>query len=100
MVGLGGFYAELFHDVAFRMAPLSEEDGIEIVKTLKSYRLFKGFRSDRAYDLEGLADILMKFSNLLIDFPQISEADLNPVRVHNNGTRASVLDARIFLEKK
>jgi len=100
MVGLGGVYAEMFHDVVFRMAPLSTEGCLEMLKTLKSYQLLKGFRSDRPYDLDGLADILMKFSNLLIDFPQIYEADLNPVRVHNNGTQTSVLDARIFLEKK
>jgi hypothetical protein len=99
MVGLGGIYAELFDDVAFRMAPVSIEDCLEMLKTLKSYKLFRGFRSGRPYDLERLADIVMKFSNLMVDFPQIDEADLNPVRVYGDGTAASVLDARIFLEK-
>ncbi|MGD9074375.1 MAG: acetate--CoA ligase family protein [Desulfobacteraceae bacterium] len=99
MVGLGGIYAEVFDDVAFRMAPVSNEDCLEMLKRLKSYKLFGGFRSGRPYDLDGLADIVMKFSNLLVDFPQIDEADLNPVRVYSDGTGASVLDARIFLEK-
>jgi len=99
MVGLGGIYAEVFDDVVFRMAPVSNEDCLEMLKTLKSYKLFAGFRSGRPYDLDGLADIVTKFSNLLVDFPQIYEADLNPVRLHSDGTQASVLDARIFLEK-
>jgi acetyltransferase len=99
MVGLGGIYAELFDDVAFRMAPVSNEDCLEMLQSLKSYKLFRGFRSGRPYDLDGLADIVMKFSNLLVDFSQIDEADLNPVRAHSDGTAASVLDARIFLEK-
>ncbi len=99
MVGLGGIYAEVFDDVVFRMAPVSKEYCLEMLKSLKSFKLFGGFRSGRPYDLEGLADIMMKFSNLLVDFPQIYEADLNPVRVHNDSTLASVLDARIFLEK-
>jgi acyl-CoA synthetase (NDP forming) len=99
MVGLGGIYAELFDDVVFRMAPISNKDCLEMLKTLKSYKLFRGFRSGRPYDLDGLADIVMRYSNLLVDFPQIDEADLNPVRVYGDGTAASVLDARIFLEK-
>jgi acyl-CoA synthetase (NDP forming) len=99
MVGLGGVFTEIIDDVVFRLAPLSKEECLEMLKELKGYRIFTGFRGKNPSDLNTLADILMKFSNLLSDFPQISEADLNPVRVFEEGSGASVLDARIFLER-
>ena len=99
MVGLGGIHTELLDDVVFRIAPISKEDGLDMLKKLKGYRIFSGLRSAGPYDLNGLSDILARFSRLLVDFPQIAEADLNPVRVFNNGTRAVVLDARMFLKK-
>ena len=99
MVGLGGIHTEVLDDVVFRIAPISKEDSLEMLKELKGYRIFTGLRSAEPYDLNGLSDILARFSRLLVDFPQIAEADLNPVRVFNNGTRAVVLDARMFLKK-
>lgn len=99
MVGLGGIYTELLDDVVIRVAPISKQNGLEMLGQLKGFPIFTGLRSSVPYDLDGLADILARFSSLLVDFSQISEADLNPVRVFNNGSRACVLDARMFLEK-
>ncbi len=99
MVGIGGVFTEIIDDVVFRLAPLSKEECLEMLKELKGYRILTGFRGKNPSDLNTLADILMKFSNLLSDFPQISEADLNPVQVFEEGSGASVLDARIFLER-
>ena len=100
MVGLGGIYTEIIDDVVFHLAPLSKAECLEMLKELKGCHMFAGLRGKNPFDLDALANILVRFSTLLIDFPQISEADLNPVRVFENGSGASVLDARIFLEKE
>ena len=99
MVGLGGIYTEILDDVVFRIAPLTKEECLEMLQKLKGYRIFTGIRGKEPSDLDSLADILARFSKLLVDFPQISEADLNPVRVLPKGSGAFVLDARMFLEK-
>ena len=99
MVGLGGIYTELLDDVVFRIAPLSKEECLGMLQELKGYRIFTGIRGKDPSDINSLAEILANFSNLLVDFPQISEADLNPVRVLPKGSGAFVLDARMFLEK-
>lgn len=99
MVGLGGIYTEVFDDVVFGIAPISKKDGLDMLKKLKGYQIFSGLRSAGPYDLSGLSEILARFSRLLVDFAQIAEADLNPVRVFNNGPQAVVLDARMFLKR-
>ena len=99
MVGLGGIYTEILDDVVLRMAPLTKEECLEMLKELKGYRIFTGIRGEDPSDLDALTDILANFSQLLLDFPQISEADLNPVRVLKKGSGAFVLDAGMFLEK-
>lgn len=99
MVGLGGIFTEIIDDVVFRLAPLSKEECLEMLKELKGYHLFTGARGRDPSDLDSLTDILANFSKLLVDFPRISEADLNPVRVLKKDAGAFVLDARIFLEK-
>ena len=99
MVGLGGIYTELLDDVVFRIAPLTKEECLEMLKELKGYRIFTGARGSDPSDTDALADILVRFSKLLVDFPQISEADLNPVQVLPKGSGTFVIDARMFLEK-
>lgn len=98
MLGLGGIFVEVLGDVTFRACPVSRKEAEKMVREIKGFPLLSGFRGRACYDIEALADILTKVSNLLIDNPEIMELDLNPVRVFEIG--AEVLDARVITQRK
>ena len=95
MFGLGGIFVEILKDVQFRLAPLSQEDAGEMIRSIKGYPLLSGARGEKPADVDSLADILQRLSNLAVDFPEIDEMDLNPVLVFDKGEGARIVDARI-----
>lgn len=98
MFGLGGIYVELFRDVAFRVAPLTRDDALGMISETRAGRLLSGFRNQPVADLEAILDAILRLSNLALDFPQIQEAEINPLLVRPKGEGALVLDCRILLE--
>ena len=99
MFGMGGTFVEFFKDVSFDFIPLSRVYAEEMIKSTKIYRLLKnGFRDKNPVDINKIVDILLNVSNLLIDFPQIKELDINPVLVKENQIFA--VDGRIKLSKE
>jgi acyl-CoA synthetase (NDP forming) len=96
MVGLGGIFAEALGDVTFRVAPIAQDDGIEMLRDLKGAGLLSGFRGARPVDLTQVADVLVKVGELLLTEPCIQEIDLNPVAVSAQACVA--LDARVIVE--
>lgn len=99
MFGLGGTFVELFKDVAFRLAPLTKQDALIMIKQTKGYQILKGFRGQPSYDIEAIADYLLRLSQLVTDFPEIKEIDMNPVRVLENGLGIIVMDAKAIIEE-
>ena len=95
MFGLGGIFVEILKDVQFRLAPLSKEDASEMIRSIKGYPVLSGTRGEKPADIDSLADILQRLSNLAFDFPAIDEMDLNPVIVFHKGKGAVAVDARI-----
>ena len=95
MFGLGGVFVEILKDVQFRLAPLSEEDALEMIRSIKGYPILAGARGEKAVDVDKLAEILIRLSQLASDFPEISEMDLNPVFALAKGKGAVVVDARL-----
>lgn len=95
MFGLGGKYVEILKDVTFRLAPITREDAEEMIREVKAYEMLKGFRDIPAADLDVLVDGLLRLSQLVTDFPEIREIDLNPVFAQKD--RIVVVDARILL---
>ena len=94
--GLGGIYTEALKDVAFALAPLSGEEALEMIRSIRSFPLITGLRGDPGMDLELLVDWLVRVGHLVSDFPQIKELDLNPVK--GCGTCLYVVDARLILD--
>lgn len=93
MVGLGGVLTELYEDVAFRVAPISEEDARDMLSQLRAHRLFEGFRGIRA-SRDALVSVLLGVSRLAQELGEhIEQMDLNPVIVYAD--RAVVVDAKI-----
>ncbi|MGE4293248.1 MAG: acetate--CoA ligase family protein [Desulfovibrio sp.] len=95
MFGLGGIYVEVLKDIAFRLAPLSRRDAFEIVREIKSYMLLKGMRGEQPVNFEALETIILTISQLAMDFPEILEAEFNPVLVDRDA--AMVADVRMTL---
>lgn len=95
MFGLGGVLVEIFRDVSFRVAPLTEGDALEMVQEIKSAPLLKGYRGDSPKDIQALAQALVTVSRVMEENPQIKEIDLNPVFVYEKGIVA--VDARVIL---
>ncbi len=93
MFGLGGIYVEVFKDVTFRIAPVTENDAYEMIKEVKSYRLLRGVRGEKPCDIDSIADVILKMSQLSVEFPQIMEMEINPLRVFEKGCYA--LDFKI-----
>lgn len=96
MFGLGGIFVEVFKDVSFRVAPISEEDAMEMISELKAYPILKGIRGRRPSDVKSLAEAMVKVSKIMMDLPEISELDLNPTIVYESGYK--IVDARILLK--
>lgn len=96
--GLGGVMVEVLQDVSFRIVPITEEDARAMVREIKGYRLFNGYRNMPVRDEEAVIYIITKFSELLSDNPNIVEADLNPVIVLERGGKgAYAADARFII---
>lgn len=98
MVGLGGVYVEVFKDVAFGLAPLTHDDASKMISKLKSKSILDGARGQTVMDSEALVECIGRLSQLLIDFPNIKELDINPLLVLPKGHGVKVLDARIVIE--
>jgi acyl-CoA synthetase (NDP forming) len=93
--GLGGIYVEVMQDVAFRVAPVSMDDALEMINETKAIRLLKGVRGETPSDIKVLAETIVKISQLSIDIPEITEIDLNPMLVFEKG--AVAIDGRVIL---
>ena len=97
MFGLGGIYVEVLKDVVFRIVPIDEQEAINMVESIKTIKLLKGVRGEKSSDLRAIADSLQRLSQLVVDFPEIKEFDINPLLVLEEGKGARVVDARIIL---
>jgi acyl-CoA synthetase (NDP forming) len=97
MFGLGGIFAEVFRDVAFRVAPLQRVDAENMVREIKGYSMLLGMRGQPRYDLQPLIELLLSTSQMIVDRAEIKELDLNPVRFYKKGIM--VLDVRVMERK-
>jgi acyl-CoA synthetase (NDP forming) len=94
MVGAGGVFAEVLGDVAFRLAPLREDDALEMLRELRAYKTLTGFRNVPPLDVAALAQVAVKLGDVMADHPEVVEVDLNPVLALPQG--CMVVDARIM----
>jgi len=97
MFGLGGIFVEVMKDVTFYLAPITAEEAMQMLKNTRSYALLQGARGQAPVDMEAIATSLQRISQLVTDYPQIAELDINPFIVGEVGTEAYAADARITL---
>jgi acyl-CoA synthetase (NDP forming) len=95
--GMGGIYVEVLKDVAFRLAPISRAEAEEQVRSIRSFPILQGTRGEKPADIASVIDTVLRASQLVTDFPEIVEMDINPLMVYDQGQGSIVLDARIIL---
>ena len=98
--GLGGIYVEVLKDVSFRIAPFSPREADEMIREIRAYRLLEGVRGEPPSDHMAMVDALLRISQLVSDFPEIVELDINPLMVFEEGRGVMAIDMRLVLAAK
>jgi hypothetical protein len=93
--GMGGVTVEVFGDVRFRVAPLTDRDADDLVHEIRGLPLLTGFRGRPVADLDALREVLLRISALAENVPEVAELDLNPLLVLPAGGGCRAIDARI-----
>ncbi|MEM3083629.1 MAG: acetate--CoA ligase family protein [Nitrososphaerales archaeon] len=97
MFGLGGIYVGVFKDISFRLAPIKELSAYDMIDSTKASKLLSGVRGEKPSDIRSIVECLQRLSQLVIDFPEIQEMDINPLLVFEEGKGCKAVDARIFI---
>ena len=96
--GLGGILVEVLKDITFRLAPATREDALSMLDSIAAAEILRGVRGSEPVNREALATLIVNVSQLVADFPEISELDLNPVFATTKGATAA--DVRVVLDFK
>ncbi|MGQ0795677.1 MAG: 4-hydroxybutyrate--CoA ligase [Nitrosopumilaceae archaeon] len=97
MFGMGGIYVEVLKDVTFRLAPITNTESDEMIASIKTNKLLQGVRGEKPSDLKKLSECIQRLSQLVSDFKEIKELDMNPVLVFAKGKGCKAVDVRIGL---
>ena len=95
--GLGGIYVEALKDASFRIAPFSRDEAAQMLTEIRAKALLDGVRGEPPVDKETLIEALLRISQLVLDFPEIAELDINPFIVFEEGRGGVALDMRLIL---
>jgi acetyl coenzyme A synthetase (ADP forming)-like protein len=95
--GLGGVLVEVLKDVTFRLAPTSAAEARSMVDGIAAHEVLEGVRGAKPVDKEAVSEIIRRLSDLVDDFPQFAEVDLNPVLAGPDG--ATAVDVRILVDE-
>jgi acetyltransferase len=98
LFGMGGVGVEVFKDFAIGLPPLNQTLARRIMEETKVFQLLKGFRNMPPANIKQLEEIMVRFSQMLVDFPQLKEVDINPLLA--NESQVIALDARIVIDKE
>ena len=96
--GLGGIYVETLRDVTFMVSPLSRQEAQDMLSQVRAHALLDGVRGQPPMDKSAIVDSLLRISQLVQDFPEIIEMDINPLMVYHQGEGALALDMRLVLK--
>jgi len=95
--GLGGIYVEILKDVTFRVAPFSRQEAQAMLSEIRTRALLDGMRGNPPVDKQALLEALLRIGQLVTDFPEIAELDINPFMVYEEGQGGIALDMRLIL---
>ena len=95
MFGLGGVFVEVMKDVTFRIAPLTDNDAMDMIKSVKAYKLLEGARGTTPAQIGQIQETLLRLSQLVNDFKFIDELDINPLLISEKTGEGIAVDGRI-----
>ena len=99
MFGLGGIYTNILRDFSFRLSPVTLTEARKMIQETKAYMLLRGVRGEPRSDINSVVNVIMRLSQLVRDFPEIAEIDINPLYVYREGEGCLALDVKITLSK-
>ena len=99
MFGLGGVFVEVMKDVAFRIAPVTDADARDMVRSVKAYKLLQGARGTTPADIARVEETLLRLSQLVTDLPFIDELDINPLMISEQTGEPIAVDGRIKVRR-
>ena len=97
MLGMGGIYVEVLKDVTFKLAPMTNVEADHMISSIKTKKILEGVRGEKPSDVKKLSECIQRLSQLVSDFNEIKELDMNPVLVMEKNKGCKVLDVRIGL---
>ena len=99
LVGLGGVFVEVFHDVALAPCPICREEAEDLLQSLRGSVLLRGYRGEPIRDSGAAAELMVRVSRYAVEHPELQELDLNPVFVYPEGRGVRVVDALMLLRQ-
>ncbi|MHA1768894.1 MAG: acetate--CoA ligase alpha subunit [Candidatus Thorarchaeota archaeon] len=97
MFGAGGIFVNYLKDISFRLAPMTKSDALEMIKETKMGALLRGVRGEAPSDIAAVQDTILRISQLVTDFEEIVELDINPVFAYEEGKGISAVDVKITI---
>ena len=97
MFGLGGIYVEVMKDVAFRALPIDRKEVMSMVKQIRAYPLLLGVRGEEKKDVDSVVDTIIKVGTIIQKCKMISDIEINPLVVYENGKGVKAVDVRILI---
>ena len=98
MFGLGGVFVEVLKDIAFHLAPITSKEALQMLQETRTFHLLEGYRGEHQADINAIARCIQYLGQLVTDFPDITELDINPLIVGPRGSEPHVADARMSIE--
>ncbi len=95
MFGTGGVFVEVMKDVGFALAPLTDADAHDLVRSVKAFKLLEGARGTKPADIARVEETLLRLSQLVTDFASVCELDINPLMISDATGEAIAVDGRI-----
>lgn len=95
MFGLGGIFVEVMEDVSLCLLPVSKSEAVDMIRSIKGYKLLSGYRGSEGCDIEAIAEAILNVGRMVENNPEIKEIDINPLFAYPNGVMA--VDARILV---
>ena len=97
MFGLGGVYVEVMRDVSFRALPLSRKEAMSMIEDIKTYPILLGVRGEEKKDINAIIDVIIRLGTMIQRYNSISDIEVNPFVVYEEGKGVKAVDVRILL---
>jgi len=99
LFGLGGIFVEVLKDVSLRIAPVTRYDAEEMLNEIKASSILRGYRGTPPRDRNAIVDIIVKTSRVMLEVPEVTDIDLNPIMAFPEGRGAKIADARVLVKR-